>query len=323
MAKRRLFYTQSDQEQAALHVETVKIMALLKTKPNPISYRVVYEHLTKEYPELSEVIQGMIDNSEELTDAVALRLTQDFLTIYEKEDEQNNHSLHRAATDSLQRINTILEHQQSIIAEQRAKLGDFAISKLIKSNSELVNIARNSETEIKAIRHKAMKDRKMAYTDIITQLHNELHLKIVLPELLASGEYIVSLLDMDNFSKFNHEHGHHLADSLLRSCAKIFLAIEQSGKGYSWRSGNDEFLCAIPINKSNNAKETIEMFKSIHEKICSLEFKSKGVKDIKGSMVVIKAKSCFHETYSIAAAKMSLIKNGASLFIQEELQNNA
>lgn len=98
--------------------------------------------------------------------------------------------------------------------------------------------------------------------DSVTQLYNRRAMEGIL-ERQENGfqehgcDYIVIMLDIDDFKQINDHYGHTLGDSVLRSVAeRISGAIRE--QDFAARYGGDEFLIALTVNGEEHANRIYE-----------------------------------------------------------------
>lgn len=82
----------------------------------------------------------------------------------------------------------------------------------------------------------------MAYLDALTHLPARHALNEALLHL--HGKYVIAMLDIDHFKKFNDSYGHDAGDNVLRFVASILH--ETAGDGKVFRYGGEEFAILFP-----------------------------------------------------------------------------
>lgn len=98
--------------------------------------------------------------------------------------------------------------------------------------------------------------------DAVTQLYNRGAMEGILERQESAfrengSDYIVVMLDIDNFKQINDHFGHSLGDSVLRSVAeRISGAIRE--QDFAARYGGDEFLIALTVNEEEHANRISE-----------------------------------------------------------------
>lgn len=103
---------------------------------------------------------------------------------------------------------------------------------------------------------------KMAYVDELTQLPGRRALNERL--LGLSKRYIIAMLDVDHFKKFNDTYGHDMGDLVLKSVANNMDKVACGGKAF--RYGGEEFAIVF----SNRQKEDVlSALENVRESIAS------------------------------------------------------
>ena len=98
--------------------------------------------------------------------------------------------------------------------------------------------------------------------DSVTQLYNRRAMEGILERQESSFQehecdFIVIMLDIDDFKQINDRFGHTLGDSVLRSVAeRISGAIRE--QDFAARYGGDEFLIALTVNGVEHANRIYE-----------------------------------------------------------------
>jgi len=95
---------------------------------------------------------------------------------------------------------------------------------------------------------------QMAYRDELT----ELPARRALTEdmLKLSGQYVIAMVDVDHFKRFNDRYGHDAGDQVLRLVASRLARV--SGGGKAFRYGGEEFTLVFPGKALNEAVPSLE-----------------------------------------------------------------
>lgn len=94
----------------------------------------------------------------------------------------------------------------------------------------------------------------MAFKDELTGLPARRALK---EDLLKLGHnYVLAMIDIDHFKKFNDTYGHDVGDQVLRMVATKLARV--SGGGKSFRYGGEEFTVIFPGRYAENAFSHLE-----------------------------------------------------------------
>ena len=87
-------------------------------------------------------------------------------------------------------------------------------------------------------------------------------------ELLRLGDqYVVAMVDVDHFKKFNDTFGHDVGDEVLKMVATRLAAVDRGGKAY--RYGGEEFSILFP---GLSAEEALPALEAVREAVGDTEF---------------------------------------------------
>jgi len=95
---------------------------------------------------------------------------------------------------------------------------------------------------------------KMAYVDELTQLPGRRALNERL--LGLSKRYVIAMLDVDHFKKFNDTYGHDMGDLVLKSVASNMDKVTCGGKAF--RYGGEEFAIVFVNRKKDEVLSALE-----------------------------------------------------------------
>lgn len=110
---------------------------------------------------------------------------------------------------------------------------------------------------------------RMAFLDELTGLPARRALFGLLKTL--SGRYVVAMLDVDHFKKFNDTYGHDVGDQVLRMVASCMEKVTGGGKPF--RYGGEEFTVVFPGKGPKEAKIHLE---TLRESIAASGFRLRG-----------------------------------------------
>jgi len=125
--------------------------------------------------------------------------------------------------------------------------------------------------EIENLKRRVKKLEKLAMTDDTTGLRNKRQFRKDFDRLISSmknsgdcGSVYLAILDVDDFKKFNDEHGHVTGDLTLKDLSKRLLEISMECESevdlYRW--GGEEFVFIF----KNISEESLE---DVLQKICT------------------------------------------------------
>lgn len=115
---------------------------------------------------------------------------------------------------------------------------------------------------------------RMAFVDDLTGLPGRRALGHAMAEL--GNQYVIAMLDVDHFKKFNDTYGHDVGDIVLKKVARELLRVGGGGKAY--RYGGEEFAVLFAGRSAERAKEALDALrKRIAENKITPPEKSKAV----------------------------------------------
>ena len=119
---------------------------------------------------------------------------------------------------------------------------------------------------------------KMAYVDELTQLPGRRALNVRL--LGLSKNYVIAMLDVDHFKKFNDTYGHDMGDLVLKSVAYNMDKVTSGGKAF--RYGGEEFAVVFANRKKDEVLSALEQVREAieAEKVAVYESKKEAYKDV-------------------------------------------
>lgn len=94
----------------------------------------------------------------------------------------------------------------------------------------------------------------MAYRDDLTGLLGRRALNDRMRGL--AGQYVMAMMDVDHFKKFNDTHGHDIGDEVLKMVAKQIGAV--AGGGTAYRYGGEEFCVVFAGKDIEDAQPVLE-----------------------------------------------------------------
>lgn len=108
----------------------------------------------------------------------------------------------------------------------------------------------------------------MAYLDELTGIPSRRALREDLMKL--GNKYVIAMLDIDFFKKFNDKYGHDVGDDVLKLVASNLVQVSGGGKAY--RYGGEEFTILFP-NKS--IADVIPYLESLREQVSKAAYTRK------------------------------------------------
>ncbi|MEN8164216.1 MAG: GGDEF domain-containing protein, partial [Acidobacteriota bacterium] len=95
---------------------------------------------------------------------------------------------------------------------------------------------------------------RMAFIDELTDLPGRRAFREMLEKL--GSKYVIAMVDVDHFKKFNDTYGHDAGDEVLRLLSSKLKGVTGGGKPF--RYGGEEFCVVFPGSTLTDAKEHLE-----------------------------------------------------------------
>ncbi|PKM76469.1 MAG: GGDEF domain-containing protein [Firmicutes bacterium HGW-Firmicutes-15] len=109
----------------------------------------------------------------------------------------------------------------------------------------------------------------MAYLDELTEIPGRRALREEMMKL--SGNYVMAMVDIDFFKKFNDKYGHNVGDEVLRMVASKLVQVTGGGKAF--RYGGEEFVIVFSGKKLADVLPHLE---KLRENIAKADFSIRG-----------------------------------------------
>lgn len=113
------------------------------------------------------------------------------------------------------------------------------------------------------IKYKSIK--KSSYTDSLTKVYNRNYLHDI-ENKISLNNYILGVLDIDNFKNINDTYGHDIGDVILREVGTILLNTIRTDEDITIRYGGEEFVI-LTKTKSDNNEMSLSVIQRIFETI--------------------------------------------------------
>ncbi|WP_229753210.1 GGDEF domain-containing protein [Paenibacillus segetis] len=142
----------------------------------------------------------------------------------------------------------------------------------------------------------------MAFSDELTGLPSRRALK---QDMMKLGmNYVIAMLDIDHFKKFNDTHGHDTGDEVLKLVASTIKDV--TGGGKSFRYGGEEFTILFPGKSINEALPHLEELREkISKRAFTLRGKGRSKKNSKSRSKRSKSSKQLYITVSIGVSQKS------------------
>ena len=198
-------------------------------------------------------------------------------------------------------------------------------SEIIVTNSTTTYSAQMLANNLEVKAQKQLKSWEETYRkDSLTGLLNHMAFVNDLEQSIISNpdlDYMLILIDIDNFKRFNDTYGHHAGDEFLVVVSQAILSSLSKGS-FASRLGGDEFMMAVFFDKDKDYKRIAKgIFDKISMRLSALE------KSTTFSMGVSKKSDKFHsfnEHYEavdkILYKSKDLGKNIISFYEEDEVK---
>jgi diguanylate cyclase (GGDEF)-like protein len=121
----------------------------------------------------------------------------------------------------------------------------------------------------------------MSYMDELTGIPARRGLRELLMKL--GNKYVIAMIDIDLFKKFNDTYGHDVGDEVLKLVAANL--VNSNGGGKAFRYGGEEFTIVFP---GKTISEVIPRLEKLREQISKTGYTRKSVKNAKTNKRVTK-----------------------------------
>ena len=116
--------------------------------------------------------------------------------------------------------------------------------------------------------------RRQSIIDPLTELYNRRFMTDVLEREIRRnsrgiGEFVIIMIDIDNFKKYNDKYGHDAGDKIIKEVG-LYLRTNIRNEDFACRYGGDEFTLIMP---GMSLEDAYHRFLKIHENICNLSFR--------------------------------------------------
>ena len=124
---------------------------------------------------------------------------------------------------------------------------------------------------ITQLREKDRLLRKLTITDALSDLYNRRHFDAVFQDEYNHAKslnkpFILAILDIDNFKRYNDTYGHHAGDGVIQAISKLLRRYTQKDGEFSFRIGGEEFAIIVNSQNIDNTQQYFEnLLKSVEE----------------------------------------------------------
>ncbi len=209
--------------------------------PTPINYLVWYEYYLNENKALIEEVNKALANGGKWHDILGFRLYHGLIKqqCTDMQDfEEDLASAHSSLSVALNGLGENLNNHATLLA-QGATTEQLAA--LQQNNVRISQVHQNTQLLLATISKKAETTVSFNFKDPITKLFNERRLVQDIEKLKPLGNLPpLVIIDMDNFSAIQQNHGALVAENLIRFIARTLSKL--AGKNHCYRTGDNEFV---------------------------------------------------------------------------------
>lgn len=159
-------------------------------------------------------------------------------------------------------LNLVFEHPiEELLQEANQKLAQLNMS-YEQVNRELLRAKMELFRVNKELREKNARLEALANIDALTEAYNHRYFQNFLRDevrrIKRNGKPLaLAMIDVDNFKKFNDEHGHQIGDFVLREVCRVATTVLREHDLFA-RYGGEEFVCVWPETDPDQARELAE-----------------------------------------------------------------
>jgi diguanylate cyclase (GGDEF)-like protein len=293
----RIAYLHKPEEMLVAHKLALNMMLAMNANPNPVNYHLFYEYALAENAPFNRFIDEMREKNELWSDILGVRLTERFFKEQERNIASCEQELMSAISEMSDNVSGHVDKHFELaqLLESNPEKAPIISAHLKKANRLLSHDVKDGQMRIQATRARLIEHKQTTMTDLLTRLRNEIHLKEFLPVIAKRSRsdekrLVLAMIDIDNFTDYNSQHGHRLGDSLLRSYAKTLSSLGEGS--YAWRLDGDGFLLAMVLNANAEVKSII---KGVHSQLASIHFKQSDDRDAVAQQSVTMVADVFTE----------------------------
>ncbi|MEO1928667.1 MAG: GGDEF domain-containing protein [Nautiliaceae bacterium] len=189
-------------------------------------------------------------------------------------DEFNEEFLNKTALN-IKEISTISkeikEHSKEFVEKIEPIEVDEIKALILKFSGSLIDKINKLEHTICELEKELNKAYKELLIDPLTRVYNSKALRKFLNEKINDSNFILAIVDLDEFKKVNEIYGHLVGDFVLIKIAEILKNFLKKGE-IVCRYGGNEFVIIFNCTSINDAKKVM---KNTLEKINKTSFKYK------------------------------------------------
>lgn len=286
--------------------------ALAKAKENemaatPRNFEIWFHYLAGENKPLVDAIKNALADGQKITETVAGKLHNDFITPDRNSDDVAELSgqissevesaiamigaaagSNHAFGDSLGGVCSQLGGITKAEDLQRVTETLVLASREMERNSlDLEKKLNESKKQISALKENLDEVRNESRTDALTGIPNrkafdEAFIAETANAAETNEELCLVVADIDHFKKFNDTHGHQTGDKVLQLVAKL-LASNVKGRDMAARFGGEEFTVLLP---QTNLRAAVTVADQMREQVLTKELVKKSTNENLGTITM-------------------------------------
>lgn len=252
-------------------------MREFKNQPTPRNYEVWFAYFAGTRPDLTAVVDNLIDEKRSLDNDDLGEIFARFL-----QDSSTDHELHETTVQIEETVGQVLTlvgtagqdtrtFGEALHGASGRLSDDLDVDTLRTVTSELITNTRQmlqrsrvleaqlsrSNQHILELRNHLVSVREEVMTDSLTGIANRRFFDSVVRELAALSStterpLCLAMVDIDFFKQFNDAHGHQIGDQVLKLVAKV-LRDSLKGRDVAARYGGEEFVILLPETRLRDA----------------------------------------------------------------------
>jgi diguanylate cyclase len=289
-------YRESLEEAAQIARSALPLASEYELPANPINYSVFYEYVSGQNPELSQALDRLRLQPEQLNAEQIRSLYQSFICYADEQAlkevrlalakivETTQGSLAQVDQQSQVYQQSLGEASQQLLQGHGAHSPADIIANLIDETVRMQGVSQSLQDELARtnkdlaqLRTEFQRVRQESLLDPLTGIKNrrafDHSLKECCEQARAQGEELCLLMvDIDHFKKINDQHGHVVGDAVLKW---VSAAINDTVRGADIlaRFGGEEFVVLLPATPMVGAERVADNIcnKLRNQKCCPSE----------------------------------------------------
>jgi len=288
-------------------LKAIEITRAKQIPATPRNYELLFNYVSGENKELVAAVENLLKREEPLSDTVARRVHDEFLSPTRQADrvEELSSLLSGEIRDAMTVINAAAgstgAYGESLVGcateldgiTSTADVGavierpTLATREMERNSNELETKLADSQKHISSLNERLDEMRTESRTDALTGIANRKCFDETIEAEIATiretqEELCLCLGDVDLFKKFNDTFGHQTGDRVLRLVATC-IAGHVKGRDLAARFGGEEFAVILP---QTNLRAAVTVANQIRERVMSKELVKKSTGESLGSITI-------------------------------------